>query len=49
MMGNIGLLPNFDVKIGHFQKCFFMIGNSKLGWKFTVNVEWAIGKGMAQQ
>ena len=43
MMGNIGPIANFDVKIGNIQKIFYMMGYSKLKLTFTLN-EWAISK-----
>ena len=47
MMGNIGPIANFDVKIGNIQNIFYMMGYSKLKLIFTLN-EWAVGKRMAQ-
>ena len=47
MMGNIGPLARFYVKIRDMQNIFYMMGYSELKMTFTLN-EWAVGKQMAQ-
>ena len=48
MMGNIGHIANFDVKIGNIRIIFYMMGYSELKLAFTVD-EWAVlGKRMAR-
>jgi hypothetical protein len=44
MMGNIGPIANFDVKIGNIQNIFYMMGNSMLKMMLC-----SIGKRMAQR
>ena len=49
MMGNIGHIANFDVKIRNIQNIFYMMGYGKLIFTFKLN-EWAVaGKQMARQ
>ena len=48
MMGNIGPLANFDVKIGNKRNIFYMMGYSELKSTFTLD-EWAVGKRMARR
>ena len=43
MIGNIGPISNFNVKMGNIQNIFDMMGYSKLKLTFTLN-EWAISK-----
>ena len=37
MMGNIGPIANFDVKIGNIRKIFYMMGYRKLKLRFRLN------------
>ena len=37
MMGNIGPLAIFEVKIGNKQNIFYMMGNSRLKLTFMLN------------
>ena len=48
MMGNIGHIANFDVKIQNTRNIFSMIGYSnKLKLTITPTHEWAVGKEMS--
>ena len=49
MMGNIGPIANFDVKIGNIRNIFYMMGYSELKLTFTLD-EWAgVGKRLARR
>ena len=49
MMGNIGPIANFDVKIGNLRNIFYMMGYSEeLKITFTLD-EWAVAKRMARR
>ena len=48
MMGNIGPLAIFEVKIGNIQNIFYMMGNSRLKLTFMLNL-WAVGKRMTRR
>ena len=48
MMGNIGPIANFDVKIGNIRNIFYMMGYSELKLTFTLD-EWAVGKRMVRR
>jgi hypothetical protein len=49
MIGNIGPIANFDVKIGNIQNIFYMMGYSELKLTFTLD-EWAgVGKRLARR
>ena len=48
MMGNIGPIANFDVKIRNTRNIFYMMGNSELKLTFTLD-EWSVGKRMARR
>ena len=41
MMGNIGSIANFDVKIGNIRNIFYLMGYSELKLTFTLD-EWAV-------
>ena len=46
MMGNIGPIANFDVKIENIRSILYMMGYTELKLTFTLD-EWAVGKRMA--
>ena len=48
MIGNIGPIANFDVKIGNKRNIFYMMGYSELKLTFTLD-EWAVGRRMARR
>ena len=48
MMGNIGPIASFNVKIGNNKNIYFMMGYGELKLTFTLN-EWAVGKQTARQ
>ena len=48
MMGNIGPLAIFEVKIGNIQNIFYMMGNSRLKLTFMLNL-WAVDKRMTRR
>jgi hypothetical protein len=43
MVGNIGPIADFDVKIVNMQNIFYMMGNSQLKITFMLN-EWAASR-----
>ena len=47
MMGIIGPLAIFEVKIGNMQNIFYMMGNSRLKLTFMLNL-WAVGRRMTR-